>query len=274
MFQLLEASDPRGRLGELGRFLEYWFGPRQPGFGEPAGRVRARPLPSPLAWFYEFAGRWPPGVPGYELEDFFYTGAGLHHLYPLDMVKPRPDGRLEFYGEYQGDWIGLTLAAGEDPPVWIEGRWIEENGDDRSGEKLVCSSLSRFLVTHCLMALRARGCEFAGSGGHGKRSRSGSQPVRSGRPAAGRLVPRFAPRRELALGCRRLRPASPRRDLLPARRRTLGLLRPRQLRLPGDPPGGHPPARVAARFAGLIRDRKGPHVMRWPDSFESSKGRS
>ena len=152
MFRLLEASDPRGRLGELGRFLEYWFGPRWPRFGEPAERVRAVSLPFPLAWFYEFAGRWPPGVPGYTLEDFFYTGAGLHHLYSLDMVKPRPDGRLEFYGEYQGDWKGLTLAAGEDPPVWIEGRGIEGN-DERSGEKRVCSSLSRFLVTHCLMAI-------------------------------------------------------------------------------------------------------------------------
>jgi hypothetical protein len=153
IFRLLEASDPRGRLGELGRFLEYWFGPRRPGFGEPAERVRARALPWPLAWFYEFAGRWPPGVPGYTLEGFFYTGAGLHHLYPLHRVKPRPDGRLEFHGEYQGDWSGLTLAAGEDPPVWIEGSWIEENGDDMSGEKFVCSSLSRFLVTHCLMGI-------------------------------------------------------------------------------------------------------------------------
>lgn len=152
MFFLNEASDARERLEELGRFLEYWFGPRLPGFGEPPDRLEGRSLPFPLAWFYEFAGRWPPGVPGYTLEDFFYTGAAHHHLYTLDMVEPRPDGRLEFYGEYQGDWSGLTLPEGEDPPVWIEGRWIEGN-DDVAGEKLVCDSLSRFLVTHCLMAM-------------------------------------------------------------------------------------------------------------------------
>jgi hypothetical protein len=152
MFHMLEASDVRELLSELGRFLEFWFGPRAPEFGEPVGQVQGCSLPFPLAWFYEFAGRWPPGVPGYTLEDFFYTGAGGHHLYPLAMVEPRPDGRLEFSSEYQGDWTGLTLPAGEDPPVWIEGTWIDESNYQK-GEKRTYDSLSRFLVTHCLMAI-------------------------------------------------------------------------------------------------------------------------
>lgn len=152
MFLLNEATGVRERLEELGRLLEYWFGPRSPGFGEPAWRLEGRSLPFPLAWFYAFAGRWPPGVPGYTLEDYFYTGAAHHHLYPLDSITARPDGRLEFFMEYQGDWRGLTDPVGEDPPVWIEGRWIEGN-DDVAGEKRVCDSLSRFLVTHCLLAM-------------------------------------------------------------------------------------------------------------------------
>jgi hypothetical protein len=152
MFYMLEASDARERLDELGRFLEFWFGPRRAEFGESVEAIRSRALPFPLAWFYELAGRWPTPVPDGPLENLFYAGGACHHLWPLEMVEPRPDGRLKFYCEYQGDWIGLTLSDGEDPPVWIEGSWIDGN-DEVKGEKQICASLSRFLVTHCLMAL-------------------------------------------------------------------------------------------------------------------------
>jgi len=56
--------------------------------------------------------------------------------------------------EYQGDWDGLTLSSGEDPPVWIKG-WWEADEDDGEAEAdrttQVADSLSGFLVTHCLM---------------------------------------------------------------------------------------------------------------------------
>jgi hypothetical protein len=92
--------------------------------------------------------------------DYFYTGAGAHHLRRLDGVRLQPDGRLNFFMEYQGNWHGLTLASGDDPPVWIEGYWDEPADDELDDEerealpskmKQVSEALSSFLVTHCLM---------------------------------------------------------------------------------------------------------------------------
>src|SRR5262249_2317452 len=110
--------------------------------------------------------------------EFFYTGAGGHHLHPLDHVRQLPDGRLNFFMEYQGDWDGLTLPEGEDPSVWIEGDWDdpadEECEDDQQEagppkSKKVCESLSKFLVTHCLMTTLYEGenspCADSGSEG-------------------------------------------------------------------------------------------------------------
>ncbi len=35
MFRFLEARDAAARMEELQRFLEYWYGPRRPEYGEP-----------------------------------------------------------------------------------------------------------------------------------------------------------------------------------------------------------------------------------------------
>lgn len=147
MFSFLVKRSARTRLDELERFLEFWYGPRRPPYGEPERRVRQLPLPYPLQRFYAFAGRWPAPYPSYR-GDTFYEGHGGHHLQPLDGVKRLPRGRLNFFREYQGDWEGLTLAEGDDPPVWIKGAW----GDGQRGTAQVSGSLSKFLVTHCLLA--------------------------------------------------------------------------------------------------------------------------
>jgi hypothetical protein len=148
-FRLLEARTAAERLGELERFLEYWFGKRRPEYGEPETGLDRLSLPDPLRRFYAFAGRWPSADP----EDLpvFYTGSGGHHLRPPDDVRPQPDGKLDFFMEYQGDWVGLTLPTGEDPPVWLSG-WLAE-GDPDERTVRVCDSLSKFLVTHCLMTI-------------------------------------------------------------------------------------------------------------------------
>ena len=151
-FNILAAQAASQRLDELERFIEYWYGPRKDSYGESEERLSRYPLPAPLRRFYAFAGRWPPPPETADAAEFFYSGAGGHHLQPLDYVKVRQDGRLEFFMEYQGDWVGLTLPSEADPPVWLEGRFFEDEEVDprRTHTRLACDSLSRFLVTHCL----------------------------------------------------------------------------------------------------------------------------
>ena len=101
MFRFLAKRSSRTRLDELERFLEFWYGPRRPEYGEPQKRLRKLPLPYPLRRFYAFAGRWPSPHPWYR-GDTFYEGHGGHHLQPLQDVKVLPSGRLSFLMEYQG----------------------------------------------------------------------------------------------------------------------------------------------------------------------------
>lgn len=148
-FRLMEARTAAQRLREMERFLEYWFGKRRPEYGEPESRIDRLPLPYPLRRFYAFAGRWPSADP--ESIELFYTGSGGHHLRDLRSVRLRRDGKIDFFMEYQGDWVGLTLPDASDPPVWLSG-FLEE-GDDEERTVQVCDKLSRFLVTHCLMTI-------------------------------------------------------------------------------------------------------------------------
>jgi hypothetical protein len=148
MFQLRTAATAAERIGELERFVEFWYGPRRPEFGEPAALTHTPPLPEPLRRFYAFAGRWPAPDAGPDGE-FFYTGESGHHLLPLGDVRQVPDGKLRFFMEYQGDWYGLTLPGEPDPPVWITGRW--DDPEPGEGTRQLSESLSSFLVTHCLM---------------------------------------------------------------------------------------------------------------------------
>jgi hypothetical protein len=132
MFRFLAATNAAERMSELERFVEFWYGPRRPEFGVPDTLTRYPTLPDPLRRFYAFAGRWPSLDLRYDAE-FFYTGAGGHHLLAPDAVGPAPDGRLRFFMEYQGDWDGVTLPGERDPPVWISGRWDEpEKGAGRA----------------------------------------------------------------------------------------------------------------------------------------------
>jgi uncharacterized protein (TIGR02996 family) len=149
--RLLAAPTARERMDELARFVEFWYGPRKPAYGEPPERLKKPALPYPLARFYAFAGRWPSPDPATTDPDhFFYVGEGGHHLWPLDLLKVLRGGRLRFFMEYQGDFTGLTLLKEKDPPVWIRSSWSGK--EEGRGTKQASNSLSRFLITHCLMA--------------------------------------------------------------------------------------------------------------------------
>jgi hypothetical protein len=134
-------------MSELEQFIQFWYGPRRPEYGEPDVLDSYPELPGSLRRFYAFAGRWPTPNSG---NQFFYAGECGHHLLPLDLVGPTDDGRLRFFMEYQGEWDGVTTPREVDPPVWITDLNVVPN--KTRGARQVCGALSRFLVTHCLMA--------------------------------------------------------------------------------------------------------------------------
>jgi hypothetical protein len=154
MFRFFEAQTAAERMDELEAFLIYWYGKRRPEYGDSEDALNALPLSYPLRRFYAFAGQWPSPEPN--SMEIFYEGGGGHHLRHLEYLEETEDGKLDFFMEYQGDWSALTLPDAEDPPVWLRGYFegSEEDDEDEDGEEktiLVCDSLSKFLITHCLM---------------------------------------------------------------------------------------------------------------------------
>ncbi|MBM4068329.1 MAG: hypothetical protein FJ271_05220 [Planctomycetes bacterium] len=103
-FTLIGADSTAELLHRLERFLEWWYGPGRPEYGDSADLTK-RTLPFPLRRFYAFAGRWPSREP--ECMPYLYSGAGGHHLLPLDELNSTADGKLRFFMEYQGDWDGV-----------------------------------------------------------------------------------------------------------------------------------------------------------------------
>ncbi|MEW4569716.1 hypothetical protein AB1L88_17770 [Tautonia sp. JC769] len=151
---LRDAATPGARMDALCEFVEFWLGPRQSSYGESPRALSERPLPMPLALLYEFAGRWPHrenrgsigkfAVPAFSHQD---------SLRPLAAITDAEDGKIVFLDENQGVWDCRTLSEGEDPPVWANGDQWDEDGSVFSGERLVCESLSRLLVTFVLQEL-------------------------------------------------------------------------------------------------------------------------
>ena len=148
-----DATDTNSRMDALCEFIEFWLGPRQALYGEPPESLAALDSPMPLHRLYAFAGRWPnsqnQGYVGYAVPAFSTqdTLALLHEL------KIETGGKLVFLYENQGVWDCRTLTEGNNPPVWCCGDQMDENGKWFTGEKLVCDSLSRFLVTFVLQEI-------------------------------------------------------------------------------------------------------------------------
>lgn len=140
MFAFRTATTACERMDEVERFIVWWYGPRDAKYGVPDTDLYS--IPYPLKRFYSFAGSWPsPGTR--DKDDMFFTGRNGHHLHPIENVTGLSNDRINFFMEYQGDWDGLTMSDGDDPPVWIA------VGNRRP--KKVCELLTAFLITHTLM---------------------------------------------------------------------------------------------------------------------------
>ena len=150
---LLEAATPDARMDALCQFIEFWLGPRRPDYGESTRTLSEHSLPMPLKRLYEFAGRWPnwdhQGPIQYAVPAFAHQDS----LAALDTLKHESDGKVVFLHENQGVWNCRTLSHGDDPPVWCYGDQMDEQENWFTGERLVCDSLSRFLVTFVLQEI-------------------------------------------------------------------------------------------------------------------------
>ncbi len=143
-------DDPAYLQSCLESFISRWQGPRKPWFGIAAEKMESVRLPQPLRWFYAFAGEWP----GRYYWDTLFGNAdcllGFESLYARD-------GKLVFVVENQAVWELATEREGDDPPVWAATRdnpW-----------QMLCSSLTRFLVTFILHETVFGGLNFATSDG-------------------------------------------------------------------------------------------------------------
>ena len=164
-FDLPSATTPLRRMRAVRRFVRHWYGPAETSYRIESPDPR---LPRPLREFYSHDGRRPyqllPGGPGPQADgEFFYEGAGGHHLFPPERVEFLKDGRVRFGMEYQGDWEFVTDAADpgagptEDPPVWLVGSPPDPGALLRDGysfgprgERRLGCTLSEALAAHIL----------------------------------------------------------------------------------------------------------------------------
>ncbi|QDV35567.1 hypothetical protein [Tautonia plasticadhaerens] len=151
--RLQEARSAGARMDALCEFSEFWLGPRRSDYGESARALGVFSLQMPLKRLYEFAGRWPHRDHRGSIQ---YTVPALSHqdsLMALHRLKRTEDRKIVFLQENQGVWDCRTLPEGDDPPVWCYGNQFDEHGNDFTGERVVCESLSRFLVTFVMQEL-------------------------------------------------------------------------------------------------------------------------
>lgn len=151
--RLMESSNRFERMDALCEFIEFWLGPRQADFGEPAEEVRRLCLPMPLRRLYEFAGRWPGFDARYESRDCVGAFSIQDALSRLNKLEFDDQGKVSFLTENQGCWVCKTLLNDEDPPVWCDGDRYDSNGEVLRGEQMVCDALSPFLVTFILQEI-------------------------------------------------------------------------------------------------------------------------
>lgn len=118
-------------LATLRRLAEYWHGPCQPGDGLTEEELRGKPIPYPLRWWYQLAGRRKAIMSGQNI------------LVELEELQVDKAGWLQFYNENQYCYQWATTLDGDDPPVF--GR--DNDGDPWTPEGMV---LSVFLIEVCM----------------------------------------------------------------------------------------------------------------------------
>jgi hypothetical protein len=122
------------RLGVLQRLVEFWHGPIKPGDGMSDVELAGVPLPTPLRWWYRWAGKRTEIMSG---QNILYRPVDKHWALTVE------GSHLRFYCENQGCYFWSTLTQGDDPPVF--GRY---NSTDPWEQEDV--TLSEHLILACL----------------------------------------------------------------------------------------------------------------------------
>ena len=133
-------DDPKELMLALDRFLSIYYGDRQVEFKPNLQEIAARRIPTSLKHFYSFAEKYPGEHGTLTTQDGLYLQKG----------ESTYKNKLLIVGENQGCWSCGTEIDGEDPPVWVEDG---DYGQEKFGFatwRLVCNSLSQFLVTFSL----------------------------------------------------------------------------------------------------------------------------
>ena len=133
-------DDPKELMLALDRFLSIYYGDRQVEFEPNLREIAARRIPTSLKYFYSFVEKYPGKRGALTTQDVLY----------LQRDKCTHKNKLLIVGENQGCWCCGTEIDGENPPVWVED---DDYGKEKFGFatwRLVCNSLSQFLVTFSL----------------------------------------------------------------------------------------------------------------------------
>lgn len=150
--RLIGAPTAAERMDALCEFIEFWLGPRREEYGVPDHELDTYSLPMPLRRLYQFAGRW-PGFHGQESNFAVCAFSRQDSLRSLERLEITDEGRIAFLDENQGNWECSTLVQGDDPPVWCNGDFFDDEGGPHEGDKQACDSLSKFLVTFVLQEI-------------------------------------------------------------------------------------------------------------------------
>jgi hypothetical protein len=129
------------RLGVLQQLVEFWHGPIKPEDGMSDVELAGVPLPTPLRWWYRWAGKRTEIMSG---QNILYRPVDQHWQLTVE------GSHLPFYCENQGCYFWSTLTHGDDPPVF--GRYNStdpwEQEDVTLSEHLILACLFEAVICH------------------------------------------------------------------------------------------------------------------------------
>jgi hypothetical protein len=129
------------RLGVLQQLVEFWHGPIKPEDGFSDADLASVPLPTPLRWWYRWAGKRTEIMSG---QNFLYRPVDKYWQLAVE------GDHLHFYCENQGCYYWSTRMHGDDPPVF--GRYDStapwEQEDITLSEHLILTCLFEAVICH------------------------------------------------------------------------------------------------------------------------------
>jgi hypothetical protein len=138
---LQRSTTAEDRLGVLKQLVEFWHGPIKPEDGMSDAELAGVPLPTPLRWWYRWAGKRTEIMSG---QNILYRPVDKYWQLSVE------GSHLRFYCENQGCYFRSTLTQGDDPPVF--GRYDStdpwEQEDVTLSEHLILACMFEAVICH------------------------------------------------------------------------------------------------------------------------------